>query len=115
MDTPPTREDLIELRFEQGLTREDIAAKYGVKTAIVRKWIKDFDIPRPKSRKNREKKITPIGELIAEPDDGYTSLEKAQLILGARLIERPGYGYYLDGRPAHIDQIIETAQQLRGA
>lgn len=110
----PSREDLIELRFEHNMTREDIAERYGVSTATVRRWIRDFDIPRPRSsRKNRDGSVTPIGELIAEPDDGFTVLERAQLVLGPRLLERPGYGYYLDGRPAHIDRIIEAAEQAR--
>ncbi len=106
--TDPTREDLIELRFEKNMTREDIAELYNVSTATVRRWIRDFDVPRPRRRKNSDGKVTPVGELIAEPDDGYTVMERAKIVLGPRLLERPGFGYYLDGRPAHVDKIIST-------
>lgn len=109
----PTRADLMVLRFEHNMTRENIADLYGVSTATVRRWIRDLDIPRPRSRNNQGRKTAPIGEAIADADDGFTVLEKAQLVLGARLLERPGFGYYLDGRPAHIDKILEVADQVR--
>lgn len=107
----PTKELLIELRFKKGMTREDIAEHFDVSIATVRRWIKEMDVPRP-SRRTRPKRanhLTSSGEIVGKTDDGYTTLERAQMKLGSRLVERPGFGYYLDGRPAHIDRILEAA------
>jgi transposase len=109
----PNREKLIELRFTKGMTREDIADHFEVSIATVRRWIKDLNVPRPTRSKpsKRDKSLSPSGEIIAklDPDERYTSLEVAQMRLGGRLIEVKGFGYYLDGRPARIDAILEAA------
>lgn len=112
----PSRETLIDLRFTKNMTREDIAEHFDVSIATVRRWIKDLDVPRPvRSKPNkRDKNLSPSGEIIAKlaPDEGYTSIEKAKIRLGGRLVERQGYGYYLDGKPAKIDLILKTAGVL---
>lgn len=107
----PSREKLIELRFEKGMTREDIAEYFDVSIATVRRWIKELDVPRPtrRARPKKPKHLTSAGEIVAKLGDGYNKLERAKMKLGGRLIEKPGYGYYLDGRPAHVDRIIEAA------
>ncbi|WNL50673.1 transcriptional regulator [Ruegeria phage RpAliso] len=111
--TPPARDTLIDLRFERGMTREDIAEHYGVSIATVRRWIKDLDVPRPRRKKQkRSPNLAPNGAIIGDYDGGYSRFEKARIKLGARLIDRPGYGYYLDGRPATIDAIYAAAETL---
>jgi hypothetical protein len=94
------------------MTREGIAEYFNVSIATVRRWIKEMDVPRPtrRTRPKRPKHLTTSGGIIAKPGDGYNSLERAKMILGGRLIEKPGYGYYLDGRPAHIDDILKAAR-----
>ena len=101
----PKRDKLVELRFDKGMTREGIAEYYGVSIATVRRWIKELDIPRL-SRRSKPKHLTSSGEIVAKPDNGYTVIEQAMMKLGGRLLERDGFGYYLDGKPAHIDVII---------
>lgn len=107
----PTRSELIELREKQGMTREQIAEHYEVSLTTVRRWIKDFAVPRPtkQARNQRNKNISRIGEIIAEPEDGMTIMEQAQNILGERLTERRGMGYYLDGKPVNSRRVIEAA------
>lgn len=103
----PKREKLVELRFDKGMTREGIAEYYGVSIATVRRWIKDLDVPRL-SRRAKPKHLTSSGEIIAKVDKGYTVIERAMMKFGGRLVERDGFGYYLDGKPAHTDAIIEA-------
>ena len=106
-----TRDKLIELRFEHGMTREDIAEYFDVSIATVRRWIKEMDIPRPRSLKpKRHANMTASGEIIVPMGDTYTRMERAKIVLGGRLINRKGRGYYLDGRPADVDTILTTAQ-----
>jgi transposase len=109
--TTPTREDLIKLRETDGMTREQIAEHYSVSLTTVRRWIKDLKIPRPtkQARNTRASHLTRFGEIVAEPDDGITVMERAQAILGTRLTERRGYGFYLDGKPANTAAVIHGA------
>lgn len=108
----PSRERLIELRFEKAMTREDIAEHFEVSIATVRRWIKEMDVPRPsrRTRPKRPKHLSPSGEIVAKLDDGYNTMERARITLGGRLVVRRGYGYYLDGKPAHVDEILAAAQ-----
>ena len=107
----PSRSELIKLRFDDGMTREDIAEHFDVSIATVRRWIRDLEIPRPSRRRaaKRPSHLTSSGEIVANPLSGETSLERARKILQGRVIERLGYGYYLDGRPATIDEILRAA------
>jgi len=109
--TAPTRDDLINLRETEGMTREQIAKHYNVSLTTVRRWIKDMNIPRPtkQARNTHASHLTRFGEIVAEPDDGITVMERAETILGARLTVRRGYGYYLDGKPANTEKVIRTA------
>ena len=109
--TTPTREELIKLRETQGLTREQIAEHYEVSLTTVRRWIKELNIPRPtkQARQQRNKNISRTGEIIAEPDDGMTIMDRAKAVLGDRLTERRGMGYYLDGKPVNSRRVIEGA------
>jgi transposase len=93
------------------MTREQIAEFYGVSLTTVRRWIKELKIPRPtkQARKQPHRNITRFGEIIADPDDGYTLMERAEQILGDRLVEKRGYGYFLDGRPVHSTRVIHAA------
>ena len=111
-DKTPSRERLIELRFKKAMTREDIAEHFEVSIATVRRWIKELDIPRPirRTQQNRPKHLTSLGEIVANPGDGYTSMERARIRLGGRLLLLHGKGYYLDGRPAHVDTILEASE-----
>lgn len=107
----PTREKIIDLREKQGMTREQIAEHYDVSLATVRRWIRDFNIPRP-SKQVRYKQPTHLsreGAIIADPDDGETIMEKAQRILGDRLTEKRGYGYMLDERLTSTRAIVHAA------
>lgn len=113
----PARETLVELRFTKQMTREDIAEYYGVNVATVRRWIKELGVPRPARRKTppRAAHLTSSGEIVTPitNDQAYTTLENARILLEGRLIVRHGYGYYLDGRPAHIDNILAAADAVR--
>jgi hypothetical protein len=110
----PERKVLIELRFGKQMTREAIAEYFSVNVATVRRWIKDLDVPRPTRRKTipRAPHLTSSGEIVSPitNDEAYTSIENARIILEGRLIVRHGYGYYLDGRPAHIDVVLDAAK-----
>lgn len=107
----PTRDDLIRLREDEGMTRDQIAKHYEVSLTTVRRWIKDLKIPRPtkQARNQPRKPLTRFGEIVAEPDDGMTIMERAEQILGPRLTERRGVGYILDGRPVSSRRVVESA------
>lgn len=109
--TAPTRDDLIRLREDAGMTREQIADYYDVSLTTVRRWIKELKVPRPsKQARNQPKKpLTRYGELVADPDDGITIMERAEQILGSRLETRRQLGYFLDGRPVNTRRIVEAA------
>lgn len=109
METP-TREEIIELR-EKGRTREQIAEHFDVSITTVRRWIKQYEIPRPskQARRQRESHLSRNGEIIARLEDDRPILERAQEILGDRFTEKRHLGYLLDGRPTHTDKIIEAA------
>lgn len=113
----PEREVLVELRFVKQMTREAIAEYFDVNVATVRRWIKDLGVPRPARRKAppRSPHLTSSGEIVTQitNDDAYTSLENARITLEGRLIVKHGYGYFLDGRPAHIDVILKAADAVR--
>lgn len=42
-------------------------------------------------------------------DDRPPLMERCQEVLGDRLVEKRGQGYFLDRRPANIDQIVAAA------
>lgn len=108
----PTLEKMIELREKQGLTREEIAEHYGVSVTVVRRWIKDLGVPRRtrKTKTRRHKHLSSSGEIIAKPDSGLTTLDRAKIKLKERLVERRGYGYYLDGRPVSIFTVLQAVE-----
>lgn len=107
----PTRDDIIDLREKRGFTREQIAEHYEVSLTTVRRWIKELKIPRPSKqvRYKQPSHLSRIGEIIADPDDGLTVMERAHAILGERLTEKRHIGYILDGRPASARSVIEAA------
>lgn len=107
----PTRIELINLRENRKLTREQIAEHYDVSLTTVRRWIKELNVPRPSKQVKYERfpGMTRTGEIVAEPDDGFTLLDKAKTLLGDRLIEKRGKGYFLDGRPCNVYKILEAA------
>jgi len=107
----PTRDDLIRLREDEGMTREQIADYYEVSLTTVRRWIKELKVPRPskQARNQTSRPLTRFGEIIAEPDDGLTIMERAESILGSRFETRRGLGYFLDGRPVSTRRVVEAA------
>lgn len=111
MTDAPSRELLIELRFEKGMTREGMAEYFKTSVATVRRWIKELDVPRPvrKKKPKRLQSIASTGELIGKIDDGYSRFERARIILEGRVVDRTGRGYYLDGRPASAESIMIAA------
>lgn len=111
-DKSPPREKIIDLRFEKGMTREDIAEYFDVSITTVRRWIKEMDIPRPtrRTRPKRPKHLTTTGEIVANLGDGYNDLERARTKLGGRVVEFRHRGYFLDGRPATAEEIIAATQ-----
>lgn len=111
MKKHPTREHLIYLREKEGMTRDQIAEYYNVSLTTVRRWIREFNVPRPTKQRdhNPNKAISRNGEIIAPLDDGLTILERAEKILGDRLTEKRGMGYFLDGRPVNVSTVIKAA------
>lgn len=109
--TTPTRDDLIRLRETEGMTREEIADHYEVSLTTVRRWIKELKVPRPskQARNTQANHLSRIGEIIAEPDDGMTVMDQAKAILGARLTEKRGMGYFVDGRPVSSTAVVHAA------
>lgn len=109
--TTPTRDELIRLREDEGMTREQIADHYEVSLTTVRRWIKELKIPRPsKQARNQTTKLYKrFGELVADPDDGITIMERAEQILGTRLTYSRNRGRMLDGRPVHTRKVVEAA------
>ncbi len=108
----PSRNDIIHLREDKGMTREQIAEHYDVSVGTVRRWIKDLNIPRPTRRSRPESLVnmTPSGGLIGRIDSGLTSLERAITILGSRFSEHRHKGYMLDGRPVNINVLLQEAK-----
>lgn len=105
----PSRQEIITLR-ERGLTRDRIAEHFGVSVTTVRRWIKQYDIPRPtKNARNQRAHISKTGEIIAPLRDERTVLEKAIDILGPRFQDKGWKGYWLDGRPVNVQKIIHAA------
>ncbi len=103
----PSRDDLQALR-ERGLTRKQIAEQFGVTLATVRRWIRTLDVPQPAGpRRPRapKERLNFDGGIIVPLGDGLTLIERAHDVLGARFVERRGFGYYLDGTPANVDRI----------
>jgi len=107
----PTRDDLIWLREDEGMTREQIAEYYEVSLTTVRRWIKELKVPRPtkQARNQTRKPLTCFGGVVSDPYDGMTIMECAAQILGPRLTERRGVGYILDGRPVSSRRVVESA------
>ena len=106
----PTREDLIDLRHNEGMTREEIAKHYGVPVAKVRRWIKTLDVPRPERKVQPKMRVASEDQMLAAVGSPMSSLETALMNLEGRVIEKLGVGYYLDGRPASVDQILAAAE-----
>lgn len=64
------------------------------------------------AKRTRRKKFRPYvmpEEIHLNPDEGLSLMEKAQRILGQRMTEKRGFGYYLDGRPASAERIAQEA------
>lgn len=93
------------------MTREQIKDYYGVSLTTVRRWIKELKVPRPskQARNTQSRHLTRFGEIVAEPDDGLTVMERATAILGSRLTEKRGMGYFLDGRPVSSAKVVAAA------
>lgn len=111
MMASPTRDELIRLREEQGMTREKIAEHFEVSLTTVRRWIKEMDIPRPTKQiiSKRDSHLSRYGEIIADPGDGLTLMERVKAVLGDRLTEKRGIGYFLDGRHVSTQAIVHAA------
>lgn len=102
----PSKEELEKLRNE--MTRQEIAEHFGVTMAVVKNWVTDMNLDRKVVRKKSNKKIKAKECIEPSIDSGLPLMEKAKRRLGARLTENKA-GYWLDGRPARSDKIIEEA------
>lgn len=102
----PDRDDLIRLRKE-GLNREDIALRFGVSLARVKRWIKEMGIPAAINNR-AAKKIVPMDSAELGEDYGLTLIEKAKKTLGTRMTQ-DYRGYLLDGRLVRIDILLQAA------
>ena len=96
------------------MTRQQIADKYGVTLAIVRRWIEVYDLAKGKvtaEQRYLESNMGTRGEIIVKlPHDyGITKMEKVKDILGNRLVEKRGSGFFLDGRPCKLERILREA------
>lgn len=106
----PTKEELKEYR-ELGFTRQEIADHYGVTLAQVKRWISELNVPKkvtPKSDNGMED--TKIKRSTALPPDyGMPLMEKAQEVLGSRMVYLKHRGYFVDGQPMSCDAIVKMA------
>ncbi len=102
----PDREDLIRLRAD-GMNREDIALRYGVSLARVKRWIKEMSIPAANNRRT-PLKIVPVESAELGEDYGLTLIEKAKKTLGTRMTQ-DYRGYLLDGRLVRLDILLQAA------
>lgn len=106
----PTQKDLKEFR-ELGYTRQEIADYYGVTLAQVKRWISEFNVPKKVTQRSKfggdEGKIS--RSLSLPPDYGMTLMEKAQEVLGPRLVYLKHKGYFVDGRPMSCERIVKMA------
>lgn len=86
------------------MTVSDMAMHYKVSPKTVKRWVRDMELPH----------AAPLEGFIGDVDrfrtsNGSTSLEYAIMVLGPRLMERIGYGYYLDGRPVSVTEVLAAA------
>lgn len=105
----PSRAELMELR-EMGLTRDEIAERFGVSLSLVKLWVKRLNcridsraVPRRPSLKARN-----TDDLELDDEAGLLPLEIAKKRLSGRWSERHG-SYYLDGKVARTDQLLAAA------
>lgn len=68
---------------------------------------RELDV-RKNTRKTAPKPIKMKKEFI-DPNNGLSLMERAKKVLGPRMTERVGFGYYLDGKPASAFVIAEAA------
>lgn len=105
----PTQEDLKEFR-ELGYTRQEIADHYGVTLAQVKRWISELNVPKKVALKTSEGEESKITRSLSLPADyGMTLMEKAQEVLGPRLVYKKHVGYFVDGQPRSCDAIVKMA------
>lgn len=106
----PTQKDLKEFR-ELGYTRQEIADHFGVTLAQVKRWISELNVPKKVTQRSasegEESRITRSLSLPA--DYGMTLMEKAQEVLGPRLVYKKHVGYFVDGQPRSCDAIVKMA------
>lgn len=106
MDSPTT-EELMGLR-NSGLTRQQIADKFGVSLSQVKRWIADMNV-EPRRNKRSKRGQGENRPRYASLDEGVPLMEKAKQILGPRLQE-DHRGYLLDGRPVSSWKVVEAAK-----
>lgn len=105
----PSRAELLALR-NQGMTRDQMAAHYKVSLSVVKDWIRDANLPPPPPPKSRRiKKLDYSRGDSSSLDYVPSPFEQAKKILGDRLEERRGAGYFLDGKPIKAEVIFEAA------
>lgn len=105
----PTKKDLEEFR-ELGYTRQEIAEHYGVTLAQVKRWISELNVPKKVALKTSEGEESKIVRSLSLPSDyGMTLMEKAQEVLGPRLVYKKHLGYFVDGQPKSCDAIVKMA------
>ena len=104
----PTKEDLEEYR-ELGYTRQEIADYYGVTLAQVKRWISEFNVPKKVTPKTQTGGGKISRSLSLPPDFGLTLIEKAQEVLGSRMVYDRHRGYFVDGQPMSTDRIVKMA------
>jgi len=101
----PTKEELQALR-DQGLSREQMAERYGVGLSQMKRWIAALGVKPAAKRPSRAR---PKKQEEPKLEDGFSLVDIAAYRLGDRLTERKGRGYYLDGQPASTATILAAA------
>ena len=91
----------------------DIDEDYGVETrsdpAPISTDVEDDDDDDDADEQVKVKNPNRSNRLPREFDDRPPLMERCAEVLGARLVEKRHYGFFLDGKPANTDKIVAAA------
>lgn len=104
----PSKQELDDLRSD-GYTREEIAELFDVSLSQVKRWIAALGCEKIQARKSGVKRLKVSSGTALPEDYGMTLIERAQRILGVRLVYKKGTGYFVDGRLSTTNDVLIAA------